>query len=312
MPIDPQVALHYSSQKSAAAVNGPLTLKEIRANADKIYNDESHFPNVYKVNDLTIPSACGGVSIRVYYPNAEQQLPVLLYFHGGGFVMHNIASHDSLCRKLCCEFGGVIVNVGYRLTPETPYPGFMDDAWDVLNWVSDHADDLGVDRSRIAVGGDSAGAIISAGLSTLSRDRKGPKISLQFLCYGSFGCLEPEESESLELYGNGGYVLTKEFLNMAMDAPDADGKYQDDPYLHPGKAVDLKGLPKTYSINAEYDPLRDDGEMYAKKLIEAGNDVTLWRVEGLMHGFLLLWQKFDKSQLVISKMAEMFRETFGL
>lgn len=310
MPLDPQVAAHYAAQRAASDVFRAASITDIRKNADLTYNDRKKSPPVFAVEDTAVPGPCGGIPIRIYTPGDRGPYPVLLYYHGGGFVMHNIASHDSLCRQLCNVCGCVVVNVGYRLAPEDPYPACMEDGYTVLQWVHDNGALRGMDPARIALAGDSAGANISAVVSLLARDRLGPEIGLQVLCYGCYGCLADQDSASMQAFSKGGYVLSREFLDLIPKLYVQDRTGPEDPYLNPGCAADLTKLPRTYVITAEYDPLRDDGEAFAGRLREAGNDVTLERVPGMMHGFLLLWEEFDRARLVIDGIGRMVKDTF--
>lgn len=309
MPIDPQVSAYYAREGSAASGSEMPSLQAIRDNADRKYNDKKQFPPVFAVEDAVIPGPCGGIPVRIYTPGDRGPYPVLIFYHGGGFIMHNIASHDSLCRQLCNVCGCVIVNTGYRLAPENPYPACMEDGYTVLCWVHDNAELWNIDSTRIALVGDSAGASISAVVSLLSRDRGGPKIKLQILCYGPAGCLSEDESESMKSFSCG-YVLSREFMAMSQQLYTQGKTNPKDPYLNPGQAEDLSGLPKTYTITAEYDPLRDDGEEFARRLRKAGNDVAVYRVPGLMHGFLLLWEEFDRARSVIDDISKMVKNTF--
>ncbi len=287
-----------------------------------------------------VPGCRGGsAAVRT---SCGSSLPLMLYFHGGGFIMHNIASHDSLCRKLALECGCAVVSVGYRLAPEYKYPACMEDGFDVLLWAHHNAAALGCDPGKIILAGDSAGASISAVLSLLIRDLRRtaerlpaggrqnglssgasrqdavpaagsisvgdlPVVGLQILCYGPAGCIPDDESPSVRLFGQGGYVLPRTMLDWCMEQylpKDADPL---DPCLNPGRAADLTGLPPTLCITAECDPLRDDGEAFARRLKDAGNAVTLYRAPGMMHGFLLYWHKFDRALDVIRRIAEEVR-----
>jgi len=310
MPLDPQIKAHYDQQKALASGPVAMTLEAIRKNADAVYNDKEAFPEVFAVQDYTVPTEWGGVPVRAYRPTDADNLPILIYYHGGGWIMHNIASHDSLCRKLSLECNAVVVNVGYRLAPEFPYPAHIDDSYAALVWVHDNAAMLNADGKRIAVCGDSAGGAISEALCLMSRDRKGPEIGLQIPCYAPAEVLSYDESQSMKDFGDGSYVLSRGFMDYCAKCKDPKKEFSDDPYMNPGKAKDLTGLPKAFFVTAEYDPLRDDGEAYAKLLKENGNDVTLYRTPGATHGFLLLWKKFDIARVAIGKIAEVFRETF--
>lgn len=313
MSLDPQVEAHYRKQGiSAAPASAGFDIASLRRNADLIYNDLKQEPAVFRVSDEVIRCPDHDIPIRIYVPGEGGLYPVMLFFHGGAFIMHNIESHDSLCRNLCLACGAVIVNVGYRLAPEHPFPAALDDASDALEWVYHNASRLNADNSKIALCGDSAGAILSAQLSLLTRDRNGPGIGLQILCYGTgeVSSDKGRETASMKELGHGGYVLTSEFIRYSMDsfAGNADPSNS---YLNPIRARDLSSLPKTISINAEYDPLRDDGEYFADKLKAAGNEVIKIRVQGITHGFLLLWREFDKSREIIALIGKLFQETFS-
>ena len=305
MSLDPQVAAHYAGRKPASAEN--LSPTALRSAMDAIYNDNMPHPEVYAVSDLTVPCRWGGLPLRMYVPDEKDIHPIVLYFHGGGFVLHNIASHDSLCRALTNACKCKVISVGYRLAPEHPWPACMEDAWDALNWIYENSSALGIDPERIALAGDSAGANISSVLSLMSRDKKGPKIALQVLCYGPAGSMADCQPDDIS-----GIVLSRPLLEFFNSQYIPEGTDESDPSLNPARAKDLSRLPKTYSITAEHDPLRDDGEAFAKALSDAGNDVTLWRVPGVLHGFLLLWEKFDISKKVIDSIGQMVRETFGI
>lgn len=311
MPVDPQVAAHYAAVKAVGGNPIPMSIQEIRVNADNIYNDHSKFPPVHAAEDFSIPCPWGSLPVRCYRPGAAGHLPVLIFFHGGGFCIHNIASHDSLCRKLALECGCAVFNVGYRLAPEHPFPACMEDGYTALDWIFHNASSLGVDASRIAVAGDSAGASISAVVSLLSRDRNGPKVSLQILAYGGSGILPDAESESYQAFIDHNPVLSRAFTSSVFTAYAGDAD-PGNPYLNPGRAKNLSDLPRTFTITAEYDPLRDDGEAFAAALKNAGNRVRLLRVPGVYHGFLLLWEKFDAAQQVIREIGEEVRDTFGM
>lgn len=316
MPVDPQVIAHYEAKRAATTATKTFaTLEEAvaaaRANADELYNDAAHDPPVHSVEDRSVPCFWGPMPIRIYSPGSEGPCPILLYYHGGGFMIHNIASHDSVCRKLALECRAVVVSVGYRRTPEVKVGDCLTDSYLALDWAYDNAESFRGDKTRIAVAGDSAGSMISASVALLARDRKGPRIGLQILAYGA-GCgLTEEESASFRELIDHNYVLNRGFMNLVNSAKDGSDPGVTDIYLNPGRCGDLSGMPKTFSLNAEYDPLRDDGEEYARRLKAAGNDVISWRVPGMMHGFLLLWDKFDTANYATQEIGRVFRETFG-
>ncbi len=297
MPLDPQVIEIYKNRKTAQA---SYSIDEMRKNADLTFNDSVKEPDIYRTEDMVI---CGYIPIRIYIPSDTENLPVMLYFHGGGFVMHNIASHDSLCRKLSNELGCAVVSVGYRLAPEYKYPACMEDAYLSLEWVYKNAVDFNWDNTRIYLAGDSAGATICAFLSLKARDNNGPRISAQILFYGMYGAVG-NDSESMEKFGGGEYVLPREMSDWCMEQFIPADVIKDDCYLYPAKAKDSSALPRTLIVTGEYDPLRDDGEEYFRILKNSGNDVRLIRMDGLMHGFMLYWNRLDKAKALIKYIAE--------
>lgn len=310
MAIDPQVLAHYEAKRSIASSSASApSIEALRAGADLIYNDTKQYPPVFRVEDLTIPCFWGNMPIRVYSPGNSGPYPILIYYHGGGFLLHNIQSHDSLCRALSNECGAVVVNVGYRLMPEAEWPSPLEDGYSALEWVFANADRLNGIASKIALSGDSAGAMISASVALLARDRRGPKVSLQILAYGT-ACGNTEETASYRDLIDNNFVLTRAFVGQMSSLRKTDPNKVSAVYENPGTADDLSNMPKTFSLNAEYDPLRDDGEEYARRLKAAGNDVISWRVPGMMHGFLLLYDKFDTAAFALKEIGRVFRETF--
>ena len=326
MAIDPQVRAHYEAQRAVAASSGSapaMSISGIRRNADAVYNDKDPNPAVWQVRDVLIPAAFAkgteaepvDVPVRIYTPGEAGPYPVLVYYHGGGFMMHNIQSHDSLCRNLCLACNAVVVNVGYRLAPEAPFPAGFNDCYTAFCWVYEHTVELNIKPDQMAVSGDSAGACLSLAVAEKARDDfrksgKGPLVSLQLLFYGTFGALDNDKSPSYQELIRNNYVLTKPFLDLCSKQYE-HGLDPKTPYMNPGKAEDFTDLGRVYLVPAEYDPLRDDSKELARLLKEAGNDVTYEVAPGMMHGFLLLWKKFDTTRLFIEKAGKFFRETFG-
>ena len=327
--LDPQVEQHYAGGRFASPI-GKVPMEKVRAAVNTIYNDREVLVKLPRVEDraIIVPPREGKegleeareIPVRIYQPDSRTGKPLLLYFHGGGFVMHNIASHDNLCRRLAKECGAAVVSVEYRLAPEHPFPAALQDAWEALCWAEKNAEELGADPARIFAGGDSAGATISASLAFLSRDRKGPRLAGQILYYGVFGAVPVESSKTVAAYGNGNYVLPKEML-LACDSfyrgTAAEGEREERRegsellrYLEPGKVENLLlSDTRTLLVTGEFDPLREDGEVFAGMLSEAGSEVTALRMRGMMHGFLLLWPEFDRCDEVFRLTAEWMKET---
>lgn len=365
MPLDPQVAAFYaekdrkkSEQKTekmnirseAAEKAARKTLNrdhfiiwKMRQEADATFHDKVEILPIHHWENRQVFGPEGNIPVRIYRPGDKNEYPVMIYFHGGGFVMHNIASHDALCRKLaiCCDC--VVISVEYRLAPEYPYPACMEDGKAVLVWAFENAQTFRGNPSKLMVAGDSAGASISAAISLFFRDNKRnrekegglqkgclqknglqkyglqrndlqrdgcPEISMQLLFYGAFGAVSDDDSTSMASFGTGEYVLPRtmiDFCSRQFIPEDAD---PNDPYLHPGTATDLTDLPATISVTAEYDPLRDDGDAFAKKLIEAKNNVTSIQAAGMMHGFFLYWHKFDRAQNLLEDIGKQVQAFF--
>jgi acetyl esterase len=225
------------------------------------------------------------IALRIYWPPGEhdEPLPVIVSFHGGGFALGDLDTHDALSRRHAIGASAVVVSVEYRLAPEHPYPAAVEDAWAATQWVAEHAGELGADPGRLAVAGDSAGGTLAAVLSQLARDAGGPPIVFQLLWYPAttWGFSLPSFTENadapiLDL------AAVKAFARWY--AGDADPQNLP-PTLAPGHAEDLTGLPPAYVAVAGYDPLRDDGARYAELLRAAGVPVELHNAESLMHGY---------------------------
>ncbi len=301
MPLDPQVIEIY---KNKPAPPSEYVLEEMRKNADAVFNDKTEVIGIYKYEDRTI---LGYLPIRIFYPGDSGPYPVLIYFHGGGFIMHNIASHDSLCRKLAVEFNRIVVSVDYRLAPEFKYPACMEDGNAAYKWVYENAPSFGGIPEKIILSGDSAGATISASVCLSSINNKRPVPEGLVLFYGMYGSVDDDDSQSFKKFGNGDYVLPRKMSDWCMGLYIPEDADRSDPYLYPGKADSLKGFPKTIVVTAEYDPLRDDGIAFYNSLKNCGCDASLIKAEGMMHGFMLYWHRLDRAKELISKIGEMIK-----
>ena len=236
---------------------------------------------VASVEDLTLPGPAGDVPARVYRPGADGACPTVVFFHGGGYVIGDLDTHDNQARTLCREADAVVLSVGYRLAPEHPFPAGLHDCEAATRWAAEHVDDLGGDAARLAVAGDSAGGNLAAVVARRARDAGGPPLAAQLLIYpgtdhaGDY----PSRTENAE-----GLFLTLE------DVRWFSGHYvgtadRSDPDVSPVLAADLEGVAPAVVVTAQYDPLRDEGEAYAQALQRAGVPVVLHRFDGLIHGF---------------------------
>ncbi len=247
----------------------------------------------------------GGLRIRVYRPDAAGSLPILIYFHGGGWVVGDLESHDHVCRALARRAGAVVISVDYRLAPETPFPGPLDDGEAALRWTASHAAELGGDAARIAVGGDSAGANLAAGLALRIRDGGGPRIAQLLLLYPvtdrNFETVSYREFAS-------GFGLSRANMQWFWDCylPGVSGI--PDPQAAPLRAASLKGLPPAFVLTAEFDVLRDEGEAFARRLHKEGVPVRGLRFLGMNHGFIRMAAIFPQADHALSVCADALRD----
>jgi acetyl esterase len=261
------------------------------------------------VEDRSIPGPRGPIEIRIYTPHglaSDGSAPVLVYFHGGGFVIGDIPMADGACRMLADEAACIVVSVAYRLAPEFPYPAPREDAFAAIAWVAAEAASFGGDGRRIAVGGDSAGANLAAVVTQIARDRGGPAISFALLVY--LGSDRDFSRPSMAAYG-ADYLLTLDVMRW-FQRHHYDGPPTRDPYLIPLEAADFRGLPPTLAITAGFDPLRDGAELYAERLDAAGVPTELVRYAGAIHGFFLFPAVFDAARDAIHRSARALRAAF--
>lgn len=239
-----------------------------------------------RAEDRAVDGPGGPIPVRVYRPPTETEAPppVVLFFHGGGWSVGDLDSYDGTARRHAADADAVVVSVDYRLAPEHPYPAAVDDVWAVTQWVAEHADELRVDPSRLAVAGDSAGGNLAAVVAQLARDAGGPAIRFQLLWYPATtwdtslpSFAENAEAPILDLPAIGGF---SRWYVGDMDLSDMPAT------LAPARAKDLSGLPPAYIAVAGHDPLRDDGATYAELLSGAGVPVELHNAATLIHGYL--------------------------
>jgi acetyl esterase len=240
---------------------------------------------VARVEDRMIAAPSGHeIPVRVYWPEpaGDSAPPVVVFFHGGGWVLCGLDSHDQTCRATTREAGVVTVSVDYRLAPEHVFPAAAEDAYAATCWVADQAGQLGGDSRRLAVAGDSAGGNLAAATALMARDRGGPAIAFQLLVYPVLDHRRdtPSHRENAQ-----GFFLTEDHMRWYWQqylGADGDGSH---PYASPVLADDLTGLPPAHIVTAECDPLRDEGEAYGRRLREAGVAVDVCRYDGMFHGF---------------------------
>jgi len=262
----------------------PVEARLRRVETAKVLGGE---PDVLgRVEDLSIPGPAGEIPARLYASEHGGLRPALVYFHGGGFVFGNLETHDAVCRALAKESGAVVISVDYRLAPEHRFPAAVEDAHAATVWVAAHAQHLGIDAHRIAVGGDSAGANLATVAAIRCRDAAGPALAAQVLFYPLTDISSFETTSHREL--GEGYYLTRASMEWFNGHYLASSELTHHPEVSPLLASDLSRLPPTLVITAEFDPLRDEGEAYAKRLQQAGVPVTLTRYPGMIHGFVAM------------------------
>ena len=260
---------------------------------------------VGKIEDIKIPGSETEIKARVYYPKNEGPYGVLVYFHGGGFVLGDIESYDPLCRAITNSCNCVVVSVDYRLAPENKFPAAVIDAFDATKWVYQNLERFN-GKMGIAVGGDSAGGNLAAIIAILSKENK-INLKKQILVYPAVGF--DVVSKSITEYAEGFFLKRSDiewfglqYLRNPTDVLD----YRFSPILYP----DPSGLPPALIITAEYDPLRDQGEAYAAKLLQAGVPVTNVRFNNVIHGFLSFFSIIPQAKDAISLIGSVLRDTF--
>ena len=252
--------------------------------------------------DVTIQVADGTFQIRVYRPNqtsaTKAACDALVYYHGGGWVVGCIESVDPLCAAMAEAIGRIVVSTDYRLSPEYKFPTPIDDCYAAFRWTVDQAALFGIDPSRIAVGGDSAGGNLAAGVALMARDRGETLPSSQVLIYPvtDYYFDTPSYLENAE-----GTNLTRENMQWYWDQYLADPKDGQSPYASMQKATDLSGLPRALVQTAGYDPLRDEGEIYAKRLSESGVPTQMTRYDGMIHGFIKNFRNWPDAKNAFSE-----------
>jgi len=280
MPLNPQAkaVLDLMAASGFQLGGDPVELRAMMALAPRPEGEP-----VAEVEERTIPANGANIPVRIYRPdNSRQPKPVLVWFHGGGWVIGSLDGADYGCRIMTNASGCVVVSVDYRLAPESKFPTAADDCYAVTKWIAENAAELNVDASRLAVGGDSAGGNLATVVALMARESGGPAIRFQALVYPvtdhDFGTKSYSENAD-------GYLLTKDamvwfwghYLNNESDGASLKAS--------PLRAPSLAGLPPALVITAEFDPLRDEGEAYAAKLKAAGVNVSAKRYDGQIHGF---------------------------
>jgi acetyl esterase len=309
VPLDPQLqAMRDQRERDNVAPLYTMSLAQARA-ADlaSIRQTGGEPEPVHEVVDLTIPGPGGELPLRLYRPSPARPLPALLYFFGGGWVLGTIDTADGVSRSLANASGGLVVVVGYRLAPEHRFPAAIDDCAAALRWLAEHASQIGVDPARIAVGGDSAGGNLAASLALRARE-DGPALVGQLLVYPNTDqCADDESMRAAD----DRFLFNRHSVAWYRDHYLADPGDAANPLASPLRADSLAGLPPALVITAEYDPLRDQGEAYARRLADEGVPVELTRYDGMAHGFFTMAGTVEASRTAHAQAASSLRQWFA-
>lgn len=308
MPLDPQAKAFLD--QAAAAGTPPLhalPVLEARQAIRALFAVDTP-ESVAKVEDRKIPGPAGQIPIRLYTPQGKGPLPVLVFFHGGGWVIGDLETHDNTCRELANGAGCIVVAVDYRLAPEHKFPAAPEDCYAATKWVALNAASFGGDPARIAIGGDSAGGNLAAAVGVMAADRGAPTFVHQLLIYPvtNHAFDTPSYRENAD-----GYLLTKEGMTWFWGhylKTDEDGQ---NAYASPLRARDCRRVPPAFVITAEFDPLRDEGEAYAARLREAGVPVEVKRYNGMIHGFFSLGHIMAQGKQAVADAAARLRAAFA-
>jgi acetyl esterase len=268
-------------------------------------------PEVALVHDVDASGPQGPIPLRLYRAAGTDKsaaLPVLVYFHGGGFVIGDLDTHDVLCRELANGAGCAVVAVDYRMAPEHPFPYAVDDSLAATYWVSQNAQTLGIDPSRLAVGGDSAGGNLATVVSLLARDAGDLSIKFQLLIYPAtdMRCIAASHTTNGQ-----GYLLTSDSIAYFMGHYLGNTGNEVDTRASPLLHKDLSRLPPALILTAGYDPLRDEGLEYAQCLSEAGNRTIEICFERQIHGFITMGKVLDEANFAVALCADELRRVFG-
>jgi acetyl esterase len=287
---------------SLAEQNGPgweeLSPQEGRELFSSLTDLFGDAPQVAGVEDRFVHD---DLAVRIYSPSGDGPFPAIVYFHGGGWVMGDLDTHDALCRRLSIAAESVVVSVGYRRPPEVTFPAPLEDCYAATQFVAEQSESLHVDPAQITIAGDSAGGNLAAAVAMMARDRNGPEIRFQLLIYPVLN--HQCDSASYTEFADGRFGLSKAAMQWFWKLYLGDTGDGNSQLVAPLLADDLQGLPATHVITAEYDVLRDEGEAYVARLQAAGVPVTHQRYDGMIHGFVHFAGLFDVARKAMDDIA---------
>ena len=304
MPVDPHIVPLLDLIATAPPMHegSPVDAREAFRKLTVEARQPDQVVPVDSVESVEIPGPDGPLAARVYRPATPGPVPTVVLFHGGGWVIGDLETHDNMARSICRDCEAVVVSVDYRLAPEAPFPAAVDDALAATRWVAARLDVLGGDE-RLAVAGDSAGGNLAAVVSQQLRDEGGPRLAGQLLIYPATDVTGDYASrvENAE-----GYFLDLPTMAWFMNHYAADAALHADPRLSPLRHDDLAGLPPAVVVTAGFDPLRDEGEAYAERLAEAGVPVQVRRFDSMIHGFFDMGMFSPGARSAIDESCAMF------
>ncbi|OOM05921.1 carboxylesterase NlhH [Clostridium saccharobutylicum] len=285
------------------------SIEQIRENLNKQSTKSSKQPIPFSnIKNITIEVNSEKIPIRIYTPEYEGILPVIIYSHGGTWIAGNLDTHDNVCRKLSQNTKAIVVSVDYRLAPENPFPAALNDVYNVLQWTSKNAKSINGNEKLIALAGDSSGGNLSAAVSLMSRDKNGPHITCQVLIYPSTNLYELNSQSWL--YFSNRFNISKEEMEKYISLYVPQKEDLKNPYVSPLLANKFDQLPDTLVITAEIDPLRDEGEDYSKKLKDAGIQSEVIRFNGVTHGFITMDKITNKADEALNQISSYLQDEF--
>jgi len=312
VPLDPQAKTYLEKMAALEAppmdALTPAVVREGYRRSMAAFSKSVLPDNIASVEDRAIPGPGGDLPLRLYTPRGDGPFPLLVYFHGGGWVIGDLETHDALCRDLAAGADCLVVAVDYRLAPEHPFPAAPDDCLAATRWAATHAGELNGDAARLAVGGDSAGGNLAAVTALQARDAGGPPLVFQLLIYPGtdMTMAAPSVEENAEGYGLGKRDMVWFGAYYLQEGGD-----RDNPLASPLAATSLKGLPPALVVTAEYDPLRDEGEAYGRRLQAEGVPTTITRYDGMIHGFFSRAAVLDRAKDAIEEASAALRAAFA-
>lgn len=322
--LDPRVLQNYKSMPPFGAA---FESKEGEASATEFPIDKIRemmgWPNVdlstgVSTMERNIPGSEASIPVRIYTPSGDGLKPAVVFFHGGGFIGGTLKAVENPCKGLSEKAGAVVISVDYRLAPENAYPAGLTDCWDIIQWVYNHAEEIGVDRSWIAVSGDSAGGNLSAVCSIIDQEKGTGYIKYQALIYPTV-CMASENpyyawskdpyemNEEVEIMNQVTLALAPKGDNMLRKLYIQEKESTEHPHLSPILKEDLSKLPTALVVTAEYDALRIEGKAYAKRLAEAGVDTTYICYQGMDHAFMDKYGIYPQAEDLMNEIAKGYR-----